>query len=115
MMKKEEPMISIFNIFNTDSLATRDSVQLIDSELKKEKNPDTCYLDFSSITQVSRSFMDEISRLVKNYKQKNKDLILINMNDFVSKMYTLVTSSRHQSKISSIDISASQELDLSAL
>lgn len=107
------------SIFKTETLSTRQSVIVIDFKLREmlsENNSKKLVIDFSNISQISRSFADEILNLQKKYSSKGIKISFKNMNELIAKMIDLVSNKAASiAPINSVNVATSTILDLQNL
>lgn len=53
----------------------------------KERDVSLVFLDFSQVHFVSRSFADELLKIITGFQEKNKKIIITNENLFVSRLF----------------------------
>lgn len=94
---KKKRNLSLRMLMKVEVLSTRETANVIRQELEKAALPSEVYIDFSDITQISRSFADAVLKLRKDYQEKNVKVRFVYLNDFNKKMLELV---EHQAKSS---------------
>lgn len=117
MSKNKEKTITLSELLDVEIISTRKSVEVIDFELKKiiDDNREI-NIDFSNISQISRSFADEILKLRKNYRLQNISLNFVNTNNFILRMIDLVSHKATTiTPVASVNVAASIILDLNSL
>lgn len=111
--------LSIKSLFKIETLSTRQSVSVIDFKLQELLPTNDCQrieIDFSNISQISRSFADEILNLQKIYSSRGVKISFVNMNELISKMIDLVSHKATSiAPIDSVNVATSTILDLQNL
>lgn len=111
--------LSLKSLFKTETLSTRQSVSVINFKLQEmllENDNQKIAIDFSNISQISRSFTDEILKLQKTYSSRGVKINFIKINDFISKMIELVSHKATSiAPVDSVNVATSTILDLKNL
>ena len=72
--------------------------RVISKKLKEKNNSEVC-LDFSQVRFISRSFADELARIISHFQQEgNRKIKVINKNSFVSQLFSIVSKQREKDK-----------------
>ncbi len=114
-MKKKRVLL-LKKLTKVEVLSTREAVNVIRQALEKSALPSEVCIDFSDVTQISRSFADAVLKLRKDYQEKNVKIRFVYLNDFNRKMLELVERQARSSKpVRSSHLVPSTVLNLSQL
>ena len=114
----ETMRIPLKQLLTAETLSTRQSVDLINIELQKRmpQNEHRVVIYFTDITQISRSFADEILQLKRTYSMSGIQIEFKNLNDFVTRMIDLVSHKAFSvSPVTTTNVATTTILDLKNL